>query len=107
AVAIAREALPGAGDGGDATDSLAMHLQAAREPRAFSAASGALFAAVATRPGAHLVELEYRRGDRLRAVVFHASADDIEALRRALAGDGWRLVQGSSSETTGGLRTGL
>ncbi|WP_187471022.1 type II secretion system protein GspL [Luteimonas viscosa] len=107
ATTLAREALPVAGDSGDQADALAASLQAAREPRAFAAATGSLFAAVAARPGAHLVELEYQRGDRLRAVVFHSGADDIEALRDALARDGWRLVEGSSSETTGGLRTGL
>ena len=107
AEALVRDALPGAGPAGTGPDTLAAHLQAIREPRAFAAASGALFAAVAGRPGTHLLELEYQRGDRLRAVGVHASADDIEALRAALAADGWRLVEGGSSETPDGLRTGL
>ncbi|MEN1939659.1 type II secretion system protein GspL [Luteimonas sp. MJ174] len=107
ATATAREALPAAAGADAGADSLAPRLQAAREPRAFAAASGALFAAVSARPGTHLLELEYQRGDRLRALVFHVSAKDIEALRSTLAADGWRMVEGTSSETPGGLRTGL
>ncbi|MEN1958079.1 type II secretion system protein GspL [Luteimonas changyuni] len=106
--ALVRDALPGnAGGDGVGADALARQLRAAREPRAFTAASGALFAAVAGRAGTHLVELDYLRGDRLRAVVFHAVADDIEAIRGALAADGWTLVEGGSSDVPGGLHTGL
>ncbi|GGK09794.1 type II secretion system protein GspL [Luteimonas terricola] len=105
AEAAVREALPAARDA--APDALHLHLQAAREPRLFAAASGALFSAVAARSGSHLVELEFQRGDRLRAVVFHPGPDDIEALRAALATDGWRLVEGGGSDVPGGLHTGL
>ena len=105
AQAIVREALPAAGNAASGT--LHQQLQAAREPRRFAAASGALFSAVAARSGTHLVELEYRRGDRLRAVVFHRAPDDIEALRGALAAEGWQLVEGGSSVVPGGLHTGL
>ncbi|MGY0611316.1 type II secretion system protein GspL [Luteimonas sp. A501] len=110
--ALVRDALPGhaAGTGtgtGTGADALARQLQAVREPHAFTAASGALFAAVAGRAGTHLVELEYLRGDRLRAVVFHAAPDDIEAIRGALAADGWTLVEGGSGDAPGGLHTGL
>lgn len=106
--ALVRDALPGnAGGDGVGANALARQLRAAREPRAFTAASGALFAAVAGRAGTHLVELDYLRGDRLRAVVFHAVADDIEAIRGALAADGWTLVEGGSSDVPGGLHTGL
>ncbi|WP_168198917.1 type II secretion system protein GspL [Luteimonas granuli] len=102
--AVLRDALPGAaGDAG----ALARRLREVREPQVFAAATGALFAAVAARAGTHLVELEYQRGDRVRAVVFHPGPDDIEALRAALAADGWTLVEGGSTETPGGLRTGL
>lgn len=82
-------------------------LQAAREPQDLTLASGALFAAVAAQPGTHLLELEYHRGDRLRAAVFHPAAGDIDAMRAALAAKGWRLVEGGSSDSPGGLRTGL
>lgn len=100
-----RAALPA---GADATaGTLQARLQAAREPTAFAAASGDLFAAVAARQGTHLAGLEYQRGDRLRAVLFHRDADDVEALRGTLAADGWRLVEGGSSDVPGGLHTGL
>ena len=100
-----REAFPAADD--TRADALQARLQAAREPAVFAAASGALFAAVAARPGTHLVELEYQRGDRLRAVLFHRNSDDIDILRGALAADGWQLVEGGVSEVPGGLHTGL
>ena len=79
------------------------------QPRAQSSPprAGALFAAVDAREGTHLLELEYQRGDAVRAVLFHAGADDIEALRASLAAEGWRLVEGGSTATPGGLRTGL
>ena len=64
AAATLDAALPGSG--GDAAG-LDHRLQAARAPREFAAASGALFAAVDARAGTHLVDLEYARGDRLRA----------------------------------------
>jgi general secretion pathway protein L len=105
AVATVRAALPAAADA--PPEALRTHLQAAREPQAFAAASGALLAAVAGRPGTYLVDVEYQRGDRLRAVLFHGGPDDIDALRGALAADGWRLVEGGSSEASGGLHTGL
>ena len=102
--AMLRDALPGAaGDAG----ALARRLREVREPQVFAAATGALFAAVAARAGTHLVELEYQHGDRVRAVVFHPGPDDIDALRAALAADGWTLVEGGSTEAPGGLRTGL
>lgn len=101
-----REALP-ASTAGAGSEALARHLDAAREPRAFATASGALFAAVAAHPGMHLEELEYQRGDRLRAVLVHADAADLEALRGALAADGWGLVEGGTSQVPGGLRTGV
>lgn len=107
ATAVVREALPAAAGAGRDAAALGELLQSAREPRAFAAASGALFAAVAARPGSHLLELEYQRGDRLRAVLFHPAADDVDALRGVLAAEGWRLVEGDSSEVPGGLRTGL
>ena len=96
-------ALPGAGEGATPTEP----LQALHAPRRFAAASGSLFAAVSARPGIHLVELEYAAGDGLRAVLFHRDAADIEAVRAALAVDGWRLVEGGSTGVAGGLHTGL
>lgn len=105
ATAAVREALPAAGSA--TRDGLQSRLGAAREPQVFAAASGALFAAVDAREGTHLLELEYQRGDAVRAVLFHAGADDIEALRASLAAEGWRLVEGGSTATPGGLRTGL
>ncbi|GHD65050.1 type II secretion system protein L [Luteimonas padinae] len=104
AAATLDAALPGSG--GDAAG-LDRRLQAAHAPREFAAASGALFAAVDARPGTHLVDLEYARGDRLRARLFHRDAADLEALRGSLAADGWRLVEGGSTEVAGGLHTGL
>lgn len=101
-----REALPGT-PAATGPEALTRLLDAAREPHAFAASAGALFTAVAGRTGTRLEELEYQRGDRLRAVVVHADAADIEALRRALAADGWTLVEGGSSEVPGGLRTGV
>ncbi len=103
AEATVREALPASGAAAtDGADTIDRRLQAAREPLAFAAATGALFAATAARPGMHLVELEYKRGDRLRAVLAHAGADDLEALRAALAADGWRMVEGGSRDAPGG-----
>lgn len=104
ATATLDAALPGSA--GDAAG-LDERLRTARAPRGFAAASGALFAAVHARPGTHLVDLEYARGDRLRARLFHRDAADLEALRGALAADGWRLVEGGSTEVAGGLHTGL
>ncbi|MGY1457113.1 type II secretion system protein GspL [Luteimonas sp. A534] len=105
AATVVRGVLPAAGDG--APDALRLQLQAAREPRLFAAASGALFSAVAARAGSHLAGLDYQRGDRLRAVLFHPGREDIEAIRGALATDGWQLVEGGSSAVPGGLHTGL
>lgn len=96
-------ALPGARDAATPTEA----LRALRAPRRFAAATGSLFAAVSARPGTHLVELEYVAGDSLRAVLFHRDAADVEALRAALAVDGWGLVEGGSSDVGGGLHTGL
>ena len=107
AAAVVRDAFPGTTGAGADAAALDALLQSAREPRSFTSASGALFAAVAARPGTHLLELEYQRGDRLRAVLFHPVPDDVEALRGALAAEGWRLVEGGSSGSPGGLRTGL
>jgi len=108
AAAVIADALPVAGAAqAEQAAPLQQRLQAAREPRAFAAATGALFAAVAARPGLHLVELEYQRGDRLRAILAHPGADDLEAVRAALAGEGWRLVEGGSRDATGGLRTAI
>ncbi|MDH5832873.1 type II secretion system protein GspL [Luteimonas kalidii] len=106
--AVVRDALPVPGtapSGG--VDTLDAQLQAAREPRAFAAATGALFSAVAARPGVRLVDLEYQRGDRLRATIAHPGADDLDALRGALAAEGWRLVEGGSRDADGGLRTAV
>lgn len=105
AVDAIRTALPAAATADASTT--AELLQAAREPQGFTAASAALFATVASVPGTHLLELEYHRGDRLRAVLFHTGAGDIDTLRATLAAEGWRLVEGGSSDTPGGLRTGL
>lgn len=105
ATATLEAALPHAGDSAAATP--AERLRAARAPRAFASASGALFAAVSARPGTHLVELDYARDDRLRALLFHRDAADLEALRAALAADGWRLVEGGGAEVAGGVHTGL
>lgn len=108
ASAIVRDALPATGaTSADGPDGLDAQLQAARAPRAFAAATGALFAAVAAQPGVHLVEFEYQRGDRVRAVLAHPRAEDLEALRATLAGDGWRLVEGGSRDGERGLRTAL
>src|SRR5690606_2153018 len=110
AAAVLEAAAPAAADGAaaaGAAEEPAARLRAAREPRAFAAATGALFAAVAARPGTHLVELEYTRGDRLRALLFHGDAADLEALRGALRADGWELVEGGSVNVAGGLHTGL
>ena len=108
AAAVIADALPVAGAAqAEQAAPLQQRLQAAREPRAFAAATGALFAAVAARPGLHLVELEYQRGDRLRAILAHPGADDLEAVRAALAGEGWRLVEGGSRDAPGGLRTAI
>jgi general secretion pathway protein L len=107
ASAIVRDALPATGTSADGPDGLDAQLQGAREPRAFAAATGALFAAVAAQPGVHLVEFEYQRGDRVRAVLAHPRAEDLETLRATLAGDGWRLVEGGSRAGERGLRTAL
>lgn len=82
-------------------------LQVLRAPRQFAAATGALFAAVSARPGTHLVALEYSAGDRVRAVLFHRDAADVEALRGALVAHGWHLAEGGSTDVAGGLHTGL
>lgn len=110
AAAVLDAALPEANGGAataDTSDDQAGRLRAVREPRAFAAASAALFAAVAARPGTHLVELEYARGDRLRARLFHRDASDLEALRGALRADDWELVEGGSVDVAGGLHTAL
>ncbi|MBB1472433.1 MULTISPECIES: type II secretion system protein GspL [unclassified Luteimonas] len=111
AAATVQRVLPRNGDGSAAarTDpaTLRAHLDAARAPLAFSAATGALFAAVASRPGTYLTALDYQRGDRLRASLFHATPDDLDAIRGALAVDGWQLVEGTGSDAPGGLLTGI
>lgn len=108
AAAMVQEALPAAAPRAvEDPDQVGERLRAALEPRAFAAATGALFAAVAARPETHLVELEYRRGDRLRAVLAHAAPDDLEALRGVLAAEGWDLVEGGSREVSGRLRTAV
>ncbi len=103
-----QHALPtAAGASTDNPAALRAHIQAAQAPRAFAAASGALFAAVSARTGTHLATLDYQRGDHLRATLFHAAPEDLDAIRSALAADGWHLVEGSSSDAPGGLLTGI
>ncbi|MBJ6982799.1 type II secretion system protein GspL [Luteimonas sp. MC1572] len=102
-----QQALPSAAAASTDSAALRAQLDAARAPQAFVAASGALFAAVASRPGAYLASLDYQRGDRLRASLFHTTPDDLEAIRGALAADGWQLVEGTGSDAPGGLLTGI
>jgi general secretion pathway protein L len=86
---------------------------AAADPRALAAggdaidAAAALFAAVAAVPGARLQALEHRRDDLLRASLDHPQPQDLDALRNALARDGWRLVDGGSVAAPPGHRTAI
>lgn len=107
AAATLQAALPAAAAGSATPETLSARLADAQAPQAFAAASGALFAAVAARPGARLESLDYHRGDSLRATLFHPAAGDLEALRAALAAEGWRLLDQGSVEDAGGLVTDL
>lgn len=100
-------ALPAAAAGSATPETLHARLADAQAPQAFAAASGALFAAVAARPGARLESLDYHRGDSLRATLLHPAAADLEAVRAALAAEGWRLLDQGSVEDAGGLVTDL
>lgn len=103
---VARALLP-AGDAAASADDLRARLRAALAPEAFAGATQALFSAVGRTRGAHLHALDYRREDAVRATLIHATPEELETIRAALAGSGWRLVEGGSVAGDGNLRTEL
>ena len=107
AAATLQAALPAGAAEAATPGALRARLADAQAPEGFAAASGALLAAVAARPGARLESLDYRRGDSLRATLFHPAAEDLESVRAALAAEGWRLLDQGSGADAGGLVTDI
>lgn len=107
AQSLVRDVVSGSDIAGDPLAASHAQLRELRSADEFARDVGALFGAVEGVRGARLDSLDYGGETGMRASLFHASEDDLQSIRHAVADAGLSLESTGTQRVEGGIRSAI